>query len=462
MTSEQFGKLRWVHVEALKHTDIRELFVNGQLTPKQFRDLNSNQRLALEHHDIRELFVTKRLSAEQFRDLNSNQRFALEHHDIRALFVHGQLAPEQFRDLNSSQRFALENNARFFELFRARRVTPEQFARVNYNNTETIANEIEGIRAAVNPNFNGGQSTHTASVHRSVSESATKLKEKYGGEIDTPEKLSQKIQDITQFVSDQYEQNKSSIITRSAKDCVSQITADGYTFKDPGSQVTTRELLALTYIAIQNITDETQKEDAINHWTRGLYEMQRGYNLDESGNDRNPGDRDIQICAGGTFNKFIEKLTGVVPECKIIFMTHETATAKFVALTKEAVINYLNDLSKKSSAEDFKLVLTKLRTGVQNSQGIGQEIWVQIKADIKKTLFDEFKSLYNNDENDPRLSALIDAGDDFNELSLDIDLNPANFADNFSAGLFGLSSDTRSATSSTASNQPKSNIGSAP
>ena len=48
--------------------------------------------------------------------------------------------------------------------------------------------------------------------------------------------------------------------------------------------------------------------------------------LTESGIDQ--GGLDVPICAAGTFNKFIEKLQGIHPDCQIQFVTRKTASFK--------------------------------------------------------------------------------------------------------------------------------------
>ena len=241
---------------------------------------------------------------------------------------------------------------------------------------------------AVAANVNGGQSTHNASVHKTVSESATRLATRYQAMIDGAglESNIEMVQAHVISLSDDSEKNKA------AKRCVIRITAPGYTFTDPSSHVTTRQLLALTFLAVHDAGNrEGSLEDARVRFVEGLYEIQRGYNLSDTGVDQGGSDR--VICAAGTFNKLIEKLQAIHPDCQIIFITKATASAKLPIVVREEAMRYLEALAAPNTAEAL-LTFTELMSQVKKD-GI-EVIWNNIKDTISERMFDEFGCLYQS------------------------------------------------------------------
>ena len=169
----------------------------------------------------------------------------------------------------------------------------------NNNAIQGYVNRLLGVNN--NPNFNDQQSTHRASVHKSVSELASNLARRYPQVINNATAMEseiKKLKDAVWVLPENTENN-------AAKRCIEKITAHEYTFTDPASRVSLRQLLALAYVAVN---DETSRngtlEDAINSLAKGLYEIQRGYNLNDQAIDQGGDDR--PICTSGTFNKIIE------------------------------------------------------------------------------------------------------------------------------------------------------------
>ena len=74
-------------------------------------------------------------------------------------------------------------------------------------------------------------------------------------------------------------------------------------------------------------------EYAKTQFVEGLCEIQRGYNLSEAGVYQ--GGEDQFICSMGTFNKLIEKLVSIHPDCQIRFITRETASLKLPIVVRE-------------------------------------------------------------------------------------------------------------------------------
>jgi hypothetical protein len=97
----------------------------------------------------------------------------------------------------------------------------------------------------------------------------------------------------------------------------------------------------------------------------GLYEIQRGYNLNEQGIDNQGNDR--PICIAGTFNKLMETLqVACVEEAQIIYITKETATLKLQAslktYCKDHSINEISDQNWPGIKDDVKAELEIYRS----------------------------------------------------------------------------------------------------
>ena len=259
--------------------------------------------------------------------------------------------------------------------------------------------------AAAARNIGGGQSTHTASVHQSVSESAANLHEHYKSSIDG-DNLETEIELVKAYV---HSLSSESLQHQAAKRCVVRITAPVYTFTDPGSEITTKQLLALAFLATgddERRIGRSSREDARKQFIEGLYEMQRGYNLSDTNiDDGHPDDR--TICCAGTFNKFIEKLQGIHQDCQINFITHGTASLKLPIVVHNEAMRYLESFANPKTAADFTEFNALM--GKVKKDGV-DVIWGHIKDDISRKMYDEFKSVYPEGPNDKKFNELIDAG----------------------------------------------------
>jgi hypothetical protein len=250
---------------------------------------------------------------------------------------------------------------------------------------QRVVNQILGVQAQARhaAPFNPGQSTHTASVHRSVSESARKLMDNYGRDLD----IEAKIHEISTYVNSL----ESSLKHDAAKRCITRITAGDNFFPD-SSGVSIHTLLALTYTAIH---DESNKhkgtlEDALSLFVEGLYEIQRGYNINEQGVD--DGQPDHPICRGGTFNKLMEKLNGIHKDVEIYYITTQGANLKFQKLAAERALDYLKTIASPKTADGYqqcKTILDQIKQ--ENSL---EPIWDKIKDIVAKEIWEEFHEAY--------------------------------------------------------------------
>ena len=251
--------------------------------------------------------------------------------------------------------------------------------------------------------INNNQSTHTASIHDSVSTSATKLWSRYRAELLENDKVEKIITTIKKDIANLSDTLRGKAI----KNCIERITQDDYIFTDSKSKVTLKQLLALSYLAINDDKARSGSlEDAKKQFITGLYEIQRGYNLSAGGVDDKQKDR--PICTAGTFNKLMEKLSGIHPDVELLFITKGTATQKFPIIVCEEAKNYLEKLSKPETKEGLYSFIKLLKQLLKGDDI--DIIWNKTKPKVADRLFDEFKSVFNNSREDADFLGLVDAG----------------------------------------------------
>lgn len=190
---------------------------------------------------------------------------------------------------------------------------------------------------ATAPAFNTRQSTHTASVHASVSDSAIRLRTSYGMHIASQRDFSAVIAQMGQWLASIARPSEKE--AAAAARCFGGITAGDCFFTDPTSGVPTRQLLAFVWCAVHdNIKRTGSLEDAQALLIDGLYEIQRGDNLSEEGVD--DGRDDYPICPSGTFNKLMEKLNGIHSDVAVYYITIQGAALKLPRVVKEQALAY--------------------------------------------------------------------------------------------------------------------------
>ena len=249
--------------------------------------------------------------------------------------------------------------------------------------------------------LNYSQSTHQQSIHESVSESAYKLNIRYSKLIENEKldklinKLSKDIKNVFSskkiFIKDKDKdnfKNKEEAVIR----CLDRITDIEYTFLDENSGLSVRELLALVYIAINDSSLRVGNLDnALENIIEGLYEIQMGDNIvfvDEGSKDY----ADSPICTSGTFNKLIEKLQGIHPDCELRFISKSTASLKLPIIAKEESNKYLNDFFE-SNLRNYFICENLIRS--LEAEGI-EVIWDNIKDAVCDRAYNEFKIIYPN------------------------------------------------------------------
>lgn len=175
-------------------------------------------------------------------------------------------------------------------------------------------------------------------------------------------------------------------------------------FVDPISKISSREFLALTWLAINDeqwIVPEGKtieehmkffatKEDKRTKFVIAIYDMRRGYNQDDNLRD-NFSSVDFTICEKGDFNKMAEIGWAIHPEAPIIYLTIDLATRKFPIIVREELESYLSTLQTSWYRNNFPHAIQQLHT-----EGINTS-WNQIKAAVTKRVLDEYGPLFEKD-----------------------------------------------------------------
>lgn len=233
--------------------------------------------------------------------------------------------------------------------------------------------------------LNNSQSTHTASVHETSSESALKLYARYHDNINTDEKLGDVLTRFHSWINAlplSSTENNFNLRLTAARRAYSRLSNPNYTYKDPVSNVSTRLLLGLTYLAI-NDTEQSigSLQDAGLALIDGMYQIQREYNINSQGRDTCGDDR--CCCSPGTFNKIIESICSIHKDVIISFVTPTTAGLKLQCVVKQEALRYLTDL-KNISQTKYKKICNDIISATNN------EIIAAIYSRVADVMHEEF------------------------------------------------------------------------
>ncbi|WP_218814700.1 hypothetical protein [Rickettsiella endosymbiont of Dermanyssus gallinae] len=392
---------------ALNVPYMRQAFADGIITLEQYLQPRCDERqnviFALQDPGVQQAIADGVITLARYLQIpwyeHQRAMIALQDPDVRQAIADGVISLERYLQIPSNER----KNAMtaLLDPHMRQRIINGQIAIENIIGTDPARHYADVVAFAA-PNINNTQSTHTTSVHQSVSESATRLANLYKSRINGAclESTIGKAQTYINNLPDDSEKNTA------AKRGFLRIVAPDYTFTDPKSQISIKQLLALVYLAIHDDENRTSSlEDAETQFVEALYEIQREYNLSKSGIDLG-GQEDQYTCSAGAFNKFIEKLVGIHPECRVLFITRETASFKLPIVVREEAMRYLTTFANLNTAEALSS-FTHLITQVKKD-GV-EVIWEHIRNNIATRMFDEFGRLYRN-RADPDFTALIEAG----------------------------------------------------
>ncbi|MFM2322561.1 MAG: hypothetical protein RLZZ225_714 [Pseudomonadota bacterium] len=400
-------------------------------------------RELLQSEKIKEFIAKGLVSIQQVEGLREEQRLNLSSAGIVKLIDHGiisfskasklKLEPSELDFLSKEGICELIINPLIsLTLKQALALTEDQRHALNDPNTvQRIINgelNIQQFIGAVVPyhcgEINPIQSTHIASVHRTVSESAGKLNQRYADKICNESRLEEIIPksglgniirklgivstnlnktlcQVKKFVNALPDNDSRKKV---AKRCIKRIIDSEDSFIDPSSKLSTRKLLALSFAAIRdNKYHQGEIKDAENQFIEGLVEIQRGYNLSDI-------EKDKPICASGAFNKLIESLQGIHPDCEIHYITKEIASSKLPVIVRENLDKYLSKLIDSAEIEADLNSLKSLIQQMQQNQDF-KPFLAKIKKNIITSLLHEFSSLYPLGRHDPELIKLVDSSE---------------------------------------------------
>jgi hypothetical protein len=276
----------------------------------------------------------------------------------------------------------------------------------NLTDDEKIRSITQGWQAAFHraaEQVNHTQSTHTASVHESASQSAQKLHEAYSDQVKDEVRLAEIEKVIEKFLEKLPPDLNDSRVNKAARAAFDTVRKSHY--QDRVSKVSLRQLFAYTWLAVhddQKFLDVSVKErEAI--FVNALYEIQRGNNLDSHNKD--DGQSDKTICPAGRFNKLIECLKVMQhPLVDIVFVTRETANLKLCQLVKSELVRYLESTIKAQGIEESKKLIDRVFAG----DPIEEAIWSVIKPTVAAAFIAEFHHVFNDSEES--INKMIESG----------------------------------------------------
>lgn len=288
-------------------------------------------------------------------------------------------------------------------------------------------------------NINVRQSTHTSSVHKSVSKSAIGLMDHYSEQIDNEKKLDGVIEALRSWVTkinvddlglDDEKMGVKEIVIykadlakqlKAANRAIINLVNPSYAFVDPTSKVSIRQLIALVWVALNDdVLCTAPRQDAMRKMIIGLYDIQRGYNLTEDFREVNTQSPDRAICTSGTFNKLMEIPWGIHPLVQLIYLTTQLAGQRIPKAVMELVREHLADMPEgEAKSEDDRTELKKLVNSLMEEGVV--IVWDKIKLKLAKRIYEEYGTLYEGGIKDPKFIELIDTGQyvDLEEMRLD-------------------------------------------
>ena len=255
-----------------------------------------------------------------------------------------------------------------------------------YEAIETLINTVLArMNGANRAQDAAAQSTHTTSVHQSVSESAKRLLKKYTVRIKDPKDADQIIQQLNTIVIS----SPSTLMSIAAKKYWALMQNDVFSgFIDPTSKITLKQMLTLFYLALtQSKLSETERNQFI---IRILFELQRDGNIDKHGID-SAGQQDFPSCASGAFNKFVYALHGIDDCVNVIMLTKTDASSKLMFLTQKMMFDVIKNRIFAAHSQGKTLTMETI------NEGMTDELWEELKPMIREAINNEFGSLFKNE-----------------------------------------------------------------
>ncbi|TNF65702.1 MAG: hypothetical protein EP298_11215 [Gammaproteobacteria bacterium] len=353
--------------------------VTQYLTIEQMLNINDIAFLCLTESNIEELFLGDNLhiTIEQILDIDMIEiQEALLDDNVRACLMNGDF---NFEDLVDC---ILENGGDY----------------------EVLINEVQQRREVdPEPELNHNQSTHTASVHKSASESALRLQEHYQDKLSNTSIAAICSQLLTLEESE---------TRQAAFRCLNYFEKNKFYASaiDPLSGIGLRELLKLSFLSIYDDSRRVAtKESVLEAFADGLYEIMRGGNLN---NDKGVDDKkeDDPICFGGAFNKIIEKQVSLHEDYEQVYLNRASASLYLPTLVKNELKKYLlNQLDMLKQNNQSTVALGSEVAFMLSESIINDRIWSEIRQVVSSQFFDRYGCLFDGNQNDD-FNLFIDSG----------------------------------------------------
>ncbi|MBT4885379.1 MAG: hypothetical protein HON55_04415, partial [Legionellales bacterium] len=296
---------------ALQVSSITEMIVNKSISKQQLHSINWDGYVAITRTHIAKMHQSGLISFTEINQLNTSGVFALDNSRIKKLYINGDI---NLQLLNTIEDDILDQITET--------MTDESII-------ELVTNQSSSAQA------NPEESTMSASIHGSASQSASILKEKYDKTIDITDYVTTIIKPLIietpdqniDFINSTAEQQATETTKRAAAlRCLDRLLNDN-DYSDHKSGISLIMLVCLQHMAIDDDSRRiSTKIDAQQSLLDGLYQIQRGGNINSAKKDN--GLDDNPICGPGTFNKLIEIMVGLHPDSKLIIITPELATLK--------------------------------------------------------------------------------------------------------------------------------------
>lgn len=241
--------------------------------------------------------------------------------------------------------------------------------------------------------------THTKSIHKSSSESALRLQQRYGQLIRTHKEQQNLLSQIKQWAQapcfntplNTYSQKTHSDALIDAL----QRTVDS-TLVDPDSGISLPLFLLLCWSAINDRQQVKNHTAALEHFASGLIDIV-SYNQQGLLST---------ICSGGIFNKLNESLVGSHDDAVQILHDTGYAAAKTIVYIKEAVLEHLNSLTSIDEVKEL------------SENGL-PHLWESLTSTVISRLDEDFGPLFQGDR--ARMRDFINEAKDLSWKSLKLE-----------------------------------------
>jgi hypothetical protein len=293
--------------------------------------------------------------------------------------------PEWIRDQDNHPRnhFPVDAGDVFFHMHLA---VANFFQQLTHLIEQPPENNQENVDQAATPQINYEESTHNTAIERTVGVSIENLIKNHPQDLYV-------VDDYIDLYLRLLKMRLVGIIPQGALReaairCVSRLMSSEYRQFHAYSGMSLPSLLSLIYLQIEFRPLNLNINEAIKSLARGLFEIQRGGNLDENALDDNQGD--APICLKGSYHKLIECMVGILPECELSFVTIQTATLRLPVMVREQLSQWFFYLASSSRLDHLAEFFYLIQIAPEH---ILERLWPQLFCTISHRFLVEFSEL---------------------------------------------------------------------